>query len=150
MNTAQLPIVSSVSSQNVPVLSTSSGVWNPNVNFPMLGMNQMLTSNIMDPYLFVGQKVIISVNRSEDFMWRLTVIIVSSWTFLITHYLSYRIMVFKMKMRTLPGSPSFITKAALCFLQTWMLRLPQLAIVLKDVKLYSLADFRRTLKVENN
>ncbi|XP_065202254.1 ecto-NOX disulfide-thiol exchanger 2 isoform X2 [Planococcus citri] len=46
------------SSQNVPVLTTNAGVWNnvlPNMNFPMLGVNQMLTSNIIDPSLFVGQ-----------------------------------------------------------------------------------------------
>lgn len=49
-----------LTSQNVPVLTTNSGIWNnlfPNMNFSMLGVNQMLTSNIIDPSLLVGQTV---------------------------------------------------------------------------------------------
>lgn len=62
-NNTQLPnTTATISSQNVPVLTTNAGVWNsllPNVNFSMLGMNQMLASNLIDPSLFVGQTVLI-------------------------------------------------------------------------------------------
>lgn len=61
---AQLPntttTTTTTSSQNVPVLTTNAGVWNnvlPNMNFSMLGVNQMLASNLIDPSLFVGQTV---------------------------------------------------------------------------------------------
>ena len=57
MNNSQLPPASSISNQKVPVLSTGLGVWNPNLNFPMLSVNQMLKSNVIDPYLLVGQTV---------------------------------------------------------------------------------------------
>ena len=54
---AQFTTANSVPTKNVPTISNSSGVWNSNVNFPILGVNQMLNSSIIDPYLFVGQTV---------------------------------------------------------------------------------------------
>ncbi|KAK7580055.1 hypothetical protein V9T40_000684 [Parthenolecanium corni] len=49
---------SNMSNQSVPVLTSNAGVWKnivPNMNLPILNVNQMLASNLIDSSLFTGQ-----------------------------------------------------------------------------------------------
>lgn len=60
--TSQISATTNVttSSQSIPILSSNNNVWNnfiPNVNFSMLGVNQMLATNVIDSNLFIGQNV---------------------------------------------------------------------------------------------
>lgn len=51
---------SNMSNQSVPVLTSNAGVWKnivPNMNLPILNVNQMLASNLIDSSLFTGQTV---------------------------------------------------------------------------------------------
>lgn len=49
------------SNQSVPVLTSNAGVWKnivPNMNLPIMNVNQMLASNMIDSSLFTRQTVI--------------------------------------------------------------------------------------------
>ncbi len=58
----QTTATATITSQPVPVLPPNAPAWNnliPNVNLSLHGVNQMLTSNLIEPNLLVGQTVCI-------------------------------------------------------------------------------------------